>query len=88
MLVDNYLSGRAAADVHLLADASYLLKEEVTGAALLPFQMFLDQQISFNTRNIFHTALDCIRTFTYPSSPALVLLCHCFTHGRLEGHSS
>lgn len=88
MLVDNYISGRAVADVHLPADASYLLKEEVTGAALLPFQQFLDQQISFNTRNIFHTALDCTRTFIYPSSPTLLLLCHRSSHGRLQGQGS
>lgn len=43
MLIDDhsFAEGRAVDDVHLLADARHLLKEEVTGAAPLSFQMFL-----------------------------------------------
>lgn len=44
MLVDDhsFAEGRAVDDARLLVDASHLLKEEVTGASLLSFQMFLD----------------------------------------------
>lgn len=47
MLVDNhsFAEGRAVDDVHLLANASHLLEEEVTGAALLLFQVFLDSLV-------------------------------------------
>lgn len=41
----SFAEGRAVGDVHLLADASHLLKDEVTGAALLSFQMFLDSLV-------------------------------------------
>lgn len=37
--------GRAVDDIHFLADASPLLKEEVTGAALLWFHMTPDSLV-------------------------------------------
>lgn len=41
----SFAEGRAADDIHFLADASPLLKEEVTGAALLWFRMIPDSLV-------------------------------------------
>lgn len=47
MLVGNHscAEGRAVDNIYLVADASHLPKEVVTGTALLSLQMFLDHLV-------------------------------------------